>query len=363
MTIRSIKTYHVDASKTLTKSYVFCRVEADDGTVGWGEAYAIPRRERGIAEFVRGLGEMLMTLEDVSPQNFWENVNGWYDEGHLSIDLSCAASAIEVALWDVLGKQAGKPVCDLLGTVVRRSLPLYVNMDPVNDHHQPIERLAKRCAAMKERGFDAVKIYPMEYEPLGEATECVRRVRAAIGEDTHLLLDAWALDDAEFAVEAARSFTPFNPFWFEEPVAGERINEMAEVRRQIELPIVTGERQTGLHHFRAVLEGQAADILNPDIVGVGGILEMVEIARLAETYDAKIAPHCWNSTTVAVAAMAHACAVMPNALIGEYFADYEPFFSQFGELDIDISGGTATIGDAPGLGVRMNEQALAGYEI
>lgn len=363
MTIQSIKIYHVDATKTLTKGYVFCRVEAEDGTVGWGEAYAIPRRERGIAEFIKGLGVMLMTLDDVSPQSFRENVFGWYDEGHLSIDLSSAASAIEVALWDILGKQAGKPVCDLLGDVVQRSLPLYVNMDPVNDHHQSIERLVQRCAAMKERGFDAVKIYPMEYEPLEEAVECVRRVRAALGDDTHLLLDAWALDGAQSAVEAARAFAPFNPFWFEEPVAGERISDMAEVRRQIDLPIVTGERQSGLHHFRAVLEGRAADILNPDIVSVGGILEILEIARLAETYGAKIAPHCWNSTTVAVAAMAHACAVMPNALIGEYFADYEPFFSEFGELDIDVSGGMVTIGDAPGLGVRMNEAALAGHEI
>jgi galactonate dehydratase len=146
-------------------------------------------------------------------------------------------------------------------------------------------------------------------------------------------------------------------------VAGDRIDDMAEVRRQIDIPVVTGERQSGLHHFRAILDKQAADILNPDIVGVGGILDMLEIAQLAATYGARVAPHCWNSTTVAVAAMAHACAVMPNALIGEYFPDYEPFCSQFGVLDIDISGGTATIDDAPGLGVRMNEDALAKNEL
>lgn len=359
MRVRSVNVYHVDSTATLTKSFVFCRIEADDGTVGWGEAYAIPRRERGIAEFVRGLGRMLMTLADASPHSFRDNVKGWYDEGHLSIDLSCAASAIEVALWDIQGKRAGRPVCELLGDVVRRSLPLYANMDPMTDHRQPIDRLAERCAAMRARGFDAVKIYPMEYMPLEEATECVRRVRAAIGDDTRLLLDAWALDDAGFAVEAARAFAPFRPFWFEEPVAGERIDAMAEVRRQIDIPVVTGERQAGLHHFRAVLEGQAADILNPDIVGVGGILDMLEIARLAATYDVNVAPHNWNSTIVGVAAMAHACAVMPNALIGEYFPDYEPYCDRFGATDLDLSGGAVTIGDAPGFGIRMNEEALS----
>ena len=363
MTIQSVRTYYVDARKTLTKSFVFCRIQADDGTVGWGEAYAIPRRERGIAEFIKGLGAMAMTLTDASPQNFRANVQGWYDEGHLSIDLSSAASAIEVALWDILGKQSGKPVCELLGDVVNRLLTLYANMDPMTDHGQSMDRLAQRCAAITQLGFEAVKIYPMEYQPLEQAVECVCRVRAAIGDDTRLLLDAWALPDAAFAVEAARAFKPFNPFWFEEPVAGERIDAMAEVRSQIALPVVTGERQAGLHHFRAVLEKGAADILNPDIVGVGGLLEMLEIARLAESYGAKVAPHCWNSTTVAVAAMAHACAVMPNALIGEYFPDYEPFCGRFGILEFDLSGGKATVGETPGLGVRMDEDALAGHEI
>jgi galactonate dehydratase len=359
--IRSVRTYLVDARQT-AKDFVFCRVEADCGTVGWGEAYTIPRRARGIVEFVKALGAMLKTLSDTSPQEFRDNVTGWFDEGHPSIDLSSAASAIEVALWDIRGKQAGKPVCELLGPIVRRSVPLYANMDP-QTKDETIDRLVERCLEAREHGFDALKIYPMEYSPLDKATECVRRVREAIGDDSRLLLDAWALDDAEFAVEAALAFAPFDPFWFEEPVAGERLDDMADVRRKVGIPIVTGERQIGMHHFRAVLDKQAADILNPDIVGAGGILEMIEIARLAESYGARISPHCWNSTIVAVAAMAHACAVIPNALIGEYFPDFVPFCNRLGAIDLDISGSAATIGDAPGLGVHMDEAALAPYEV
>ncbi len=362
MRIRSVRAYFVDATDTLVKGFVFCRLEADDGTVGWGEAYGIPRRERGIAEFVKGLGGMLTALDDASPQRFRDKVTNWYDEGHLSIDLSSAVSAIEVALWDICGKQAGKPVCELLGDVLTRSVRLYANMDPLNET-QSIDRLAERCVAAKERGFDALKIYPMEYAPLAEATACVRRVREAIGPETDLLLDAWALDDAQFAIEAGQAFTPYKPFWFEEPVAGERLDEMADVRRHVDLPIVTGERQIGLHHFRQVLEKQAADILNPDIVGAGGILEMIEIAQLAQSYGMRVSPHCWNSTLVAVAAMAHTFAVVPNAVIGEYFADFEPFFSRFGTLDHSLSGGRLTIGGTPGLGVNMHEDALAAYEV
>jgi galactonate dehydratase len=360
MQIRSVKTYVIEPTETLPKGFIFCRVETDDGTIGWGEAYAIPRRERGIAEYVKGLGGMLITLGDVSPESFRKNVTGWYDEGHLSIDMSSAASALDVALWDIRGKQAGKPLCDLLGDVVRRSFPIYANMDPLSPG-ESIECLVGHCTAAMQRGFNAVKIYPMEYSPLEQATECVRRVREAIGADTRLLLDIWALDDAQDALDAAEAFAPFNPFWFEEPIAGERHDEMAEIRRRIDMPVVTGERQMGMHHFRAVLDKQAADILNPEIVGVGGIQDIIEIARLAESYDIPVAPHNWNSTIVATAAMVHTSAVVSNALIGEYFYKFEPFFSAIGRLDMDISDSVVTIGDAPGLGVHMDEDALARY--
>ena len=361
MAIRKVSTYLVDATEELPKKFIFCRVETDDGTVGWGEAYAIPCRERGIAEFVKGLGDMLLSLDDTSPQSFRNNVKDWYDNGHLSIDFSSAAGAIEIALWDIRGKQEGKPLCELLGPVLTRSIPLYANMES-RKPDESIDQLVERCIAIKQHGFDAVKIYPMEHEPLDNAIEFVRRVRQAIGNETHLLLDFWALESPDDALQAAHEFAQFNPFWLEEPIAGERINEMAKIRRKVNMPIVTGERQSGLHHFRSVLDNEAADILNPDIIGVGGVQDMIEISRLAESYGVSISPHCWNSTLVGTAAMIHTIAVLPNAIIGEYFPHYEPFFAELGELHIDITSSIATIGDAPGLGVSMYEDALASHE-
>ena len=237
MAIQDVTTYLVDATEELHKTFIFCRVETDDGTVGWGEAYAIPRRERGIAEFVKGLGDMLMSLDDTSPQSFRNNVTDWYDEGHLSIDLSSATSALEVALWDIQGKQAGKPLCELLSPVLTRSIPLYANMDP-QEPDESIDQLVARCIAIRQQGFDAVKIYPMEYEPLDNAVECVRRVRQAIGNETHLLLDFWALESPDDALQAAHEFAQFDPFWLEEPIAGERIDEMAKIRRKVNMPMV-----------------------------------------------------------------------------------------------------------------------------
>ena len=361
MTVRNVRTYLVDTTKDLNKNFIFCRVETNDGTVGWGEAYAIPRRERGIAEFVKSLGNMLMSLDDATPRSFRDNVTDWFDKGHLSIDMSSAVSALEVALWDIQGKKEGKPLCELLGPVLTRSVPLYANMESLTPD-ESIDDLVERCIRIRQQGYRGVKIYPMEYEPLDEALECVRRVRQAIGSKVHLLIDAWAMDNPDDALEAARQFAQFDPFWFEEPIAGERIDEMAEIRRAVDTPIVTGERQVGIHHFRSVLDKKAADILNPDILGAGGVQEMIEISRLAKSYGARISPHCWNSTLVGTAAMIHTIAVLPNAVYGEYFPHYAPFFAGLGELHIDITNSTAMIGDEPGLGVHMNENALAGHE-
>ncbi|MEM6581430.1 MAG: mandelate racemase/muconate lactonizing enzyme family protein [Pseudomonadota bacterium] len=362
MAVRDVTTYLVDASTWLPKQFIFCRVEDEDGTVGWGEAYTIPQRERGIAEFVKGLGTMLLSLDEATPENYRQNVTSWYDEGHLSIDFSSAASALEVALWDIRGKQAGKPVCELLGTVQRRSIPLYANMDPETPG-ETMDQLVERCHKLRALGYDAIKIYPMNYEPLDRAVECVSRVRDVIGNDARLMIDVWALQDADEALAAAREFAAFDPFWFEEPVAGERLAEMAAIRREVDIPIVTGERQVGLHHYRSALEQEAADILNPDIVAAGGIQDMLETAKLAASYDVSISPHCWNSTLIATAAMIHTMAVIPNAIIGEYFPQYASFFDQFGELAFDLKQGAAMIGDTPGLGVNMRDDALADYRI
>ena len=362
MSIREIKIYFVDASGRASKNLIFCSVETDDGTVGWGEAYAIPRRERGIAEIMRGLSDMLMSLDDPTPWHFRRNVMDWYDAGHISIDFSSAASAFEVALWDIQGKQAGKPLCELLGHVLTRSIPLYANMDPTTSD-ESIDQLVERCLAILQQGFNAVKIYPMSYGTLDDATECVRRVRQAIGDENHLLIDVWALASPDIALQAARAFAPYDLYWFEEPVAGERVDEMAEFSRQVDMPVVTGERQVGIHHFRSVLERKAADILNPDIVAAGGVQDMIEIGRMAQSYGARMSPHCWDSTLVATAAMVQTMAVLPNALIGETFPQYATFCAEFGDLDIEIRDSTAIIGDAPGLGVRMDKDALAAHEV
>ena len=141
-------------------------------------------------------------------------------------------------------------------------------------------------------------------------------------------------------------------------MAGDDLDAMAEFRANVNSRVTTGERQSGIRHYRNVLMKRAADVLNPDIAGAGGILEMLEIGAMADAHSAKISPHSWNSTTVAFLAMLHTCAVMRNAVYAELCYDYLELGAEFADCDYVIEDGYARLPRQPGLGVVMNEDAL-----
>ena len=122
-----------------------------------------------------------------------------------------------------------------------------------------------------------------------------------------------------------REIEQYRPFWYEEPVLAENIDALAAVKRDVNIPIVTGEELYTKFEFREVFEKQAADILNPDVCNVGGILELKEIAAMAEPYYVVVSPHNFNSTTLGLAATIQVSAAIPNFLITEYFVNLEDF--------------------------------------
>jgi len=335
---------------------VFVKVQSEDGLVGWGEAYALSHRQRAIREIIAALGEALMRMADASPRAFLHDIAKPMDTKHPGIDYGSAVSAIEIALWDLLGKTAGMPVHALLGGAVRDRVPLYANAwdQPV----RPPGEIAERCDMLRAQGYRAVKIYPMRQSTLDAAEACVRLTREAIGPDVDMMIDFAVQTDPRHVLRAARLFEPYDPYWIEEPVAGDDLDALAEFRAATTTRIVTGERQSGLRHYRAVLERRAADVLNPDIAGAGGILEMLEIGAMADAHSVKLSPHSWNSTTVAFLAMLHVCAVMRNAIYAELYYDYLDLGAAFANCDYDINDGFASLPQTPGLGVEMNEDVL-----
>lgn len=362
MRVSNIRTYLVGPTASPDgwskgKTVLFVKVETDGGIAGWGEAYALRGRERAIEEIILSLGRELIEGLETSPRAFRTNVAVQMASKHPSMDFSCAVSGLEIALWDVAGKSLGVPVHQLLGGALTDRIPLYVNT--WSDCPPSPEALAARCRALKEQGYRAVKIYPMKYPSLTQSEECLRQVREAVGPDTEILLDLSVLDDPHQALMAARRFEPYAPFWFEEPLTGEDLDALCDLRAKVDMRIVTGERQSGKHRFREILQKRAADVLNPDIAGCGGILELMEIAAMAEAHSVMVSPHCWNSTTIAFSAMLQVCAMIPNSLPAELFFDYLAFGETLAQCGFEIRDGYATLPQAPGLGVTMNEEVLA----
>jgi galactonate dehydratase len=154
---------------------------------------------------------------------------------------------------------------------------------------------------------------------------------------------------------------PFRPFWFEEPVSSTNLEALAECRRQIGIPIVTGEELYTRAEFRRVFELRAADIINPDVCNCGGIQELRAIAQMAEPSFVTVSPHNYNSTTVGLAATLHVSAAIPNFLITEYFVNFEAKGREIASPAFEVRGGYIAVPQRPGLGIELDEQALARF--
>ena len=150
----------------------------------------------------------------------------------------------------------------------------------------------------------------------------------------------------------------FEPYWLEEPCQVEHIEAIAEVRAAVNIPIVTGENSFTKAAFRPILEARAADILNPDVSNCGGILELKEIAAMAEPFMVAMSPHNYNSTTLSLSATVHAAAVMPNFVITEYFVPFVEFGDRICANQLRPVDGYITLPTEPGLGLEMNEAAM-----
>jgi len=283
-----------------------------------------------------------------------------------SMELLSAWSAIEIASWDIIGKRAGLPVYNLLGGASRERVRVYANGWA---GRSTIEEGVERGRKVKAMGFTAAKFDPfpgpwreiISREQERQAVANVRAVREAVGPDVEILIEVHRRLAPVYAVRVARMMEEFDPFWYEEPVSSRNMSGLAAAKREINIPVVTGEELYTKAEFRAVFEQGAADIINPDICNCGGILELKEIAAMAEVYSVAVSPHNYNSTTVGLAATAHLCAVIPNFLITEYFVNFEAVGKEISSGTLVAENGYLALPTAPGLGIEIDEQALARY--
>ena len=259
----------------------------------------------------------------------------------------------------------GVPVYGLLGGACCDQVRVYAN--GWSEGAKTPEALAERASQVIEMGFDAMKFDPItgpwrtfvSREVEDQTIENVAAVRQAVGPDVDILVEMHRRLAPMHAVRIARKIEQYRPFWYEEPVLAENMDALAAAKRDIGIPVVTGEELYTKAEFRDVFEKRAADIINPDVCNVGGILELKEIAAMAEPYFVIVSPHNFNSATVGLAATLHVSTCIPNFLITGYFVNLEEFGNDIAVNPFKVEDGYIQIPTGPGLGIELDEYPLA----
>jgi galactonate dehydratase len=340
--------------------WLFVRVEADEGAVGWGEASLEGHAEAVVGAFEplrdRFVGHDPFAIEDVWQVAFR---GGFYRGGPV---LMSALAGLEQALWDLKGRALGLPVWQLLGGKVRDRIRAYAWIGGDRPHE-----IAEAARARREQGFSAVKMNATaELDWIGTPKlfdEVIERVRAAQAEGMDVGLDFHGRVHRPMAKQLAKALEPLGLLFIEEPLLSENPEGLAQIAGLTSTPIALGERLYSRWDFKPFFEKNAVDIIQPDLSHAGGILECRKIAAMAEAYDVAVAPHC-PLGPLALASCLQLAACTPNVAIQEMSlgihynvgADLYTYCSDEGALrPVD---GALPIPAGPGLGVEIDEAAV-----
>lgn len=349
------------------KNLCFVKLDTDEGIQGWGECYTQSDRDLQIVAHVEQMKRYLIGRDPANIKHFTQMAYDDIAGRRGAMDFYCALSGLEQAMWDITGKSLGAPVHKLLGGACRSRIRVYAN--GWSDGAKTPEALADKASQVIEMGFTALKFDPIpgpwrtyvSKDVERQTVDNVRAVRQAVGPDIDILVEMHRRLAPMHATRIARNIEEYQPFWYEEPVLAENVDALAAVKREVNIPVVTGEELYTKFEFREVLEKQAADILNPDVCNVGGILELKEIAAMAEPYFVVISPHNYNSTTIGLAATLQCSTCIPNFLITEYFVNLESFGEAIAVNPFKVVDGYISVPEGPGLGLELDEQALGQY--
>jgi galactonate dehydratase len=347
------------------KNLLFCRVETEGGLHGWGEAYVTRGKEKVIEECLRSMAPYVIGRSSFDIRHTGQVLFDDFAIRRNSMELLSAWSAIEIALWDILGKCAGQPVYNLIGGRSRAQVRVYANGW---SHGTTVEENVDRALQLKQEGFTAAKFDPFpgpwrtHVDPQDEeyAINFVRRMRDAVGPEFELLIEAHRRFSPSHAIRIGQRLVELGITWYEEPCLSDNIELVREVRQAVPIPIVTGEALYSKEQFFHALERRAADVLNPDICAIGGIGAMLDIAAMAQPQAVVMAPHNYNSVLGGFAATVHVCATIPNFRIAEYFVNFREACSAVAIRQIKVENGWAELPTEPGLGIDIDVERLGG---
>ena len=351
--------------------FIFLKLTTDSGIEGLGEVYAATFGPHTMATMIEDVcARHVIGGDPFKIERMWRNVYGAGYTLRPDVSLMGVLSGVEMACWDIVGKELDKPVYELLGGKVHERLRSYTYLYPQDGEdgqafYADPDRSAERAAEYVTQGFTAVKFDPAgpytvfdphqpSLDDIARSVEFVKKIRQAVGTRADILFGTHGQFTTAGAIRLARQLEPYDPLWFEEPTPPENTREMARVARQTTIPVATGERLTTKYEFARVLEDQAASILQMALGRVGGILEAKKIAAMGETYYAQIAPHLYCGP-IEGAANIQISACSPNFLILEGIQRWDGFHADILKKPITWENGYVVPPSEPGLGVELDE--------
>lgn len=355
MKITDIKTFVVDCFRT---NWVFVKVYTDEGICGVGEG-TLEYKEKALCGAIEHIKNYLTGKDPRTIEKHYHDIyrDAYWRGGAV---LMSALSAVECALWDILGKSLGVPVYQLLGGKVNEDCRIYVN-GWFSGAKTPDEFAEKAKAAVK-RGVTAMKWDPfgksymqISNKDLDTALECVAKVREAVGNDVDLLIEGHGRFDVPTGIKIAKELEQFKPMWFEEPVPPDNTDALKAVRDKSPVAISAGERLYTRFDYNKLFALRAADYIQPDVSHAGGIAELKKIAAAAEANYIPFAPHN-PSGPVANAATLQLAACCPNFCILEIMYSDVDYRKKVTNENLVYENGRIKIGDKPGLGIELNEE-------
>ncbi len=340
--------------RVLEREYVLVRIRTVDGVEGIGHCYGGHAAADLVSQAVRLLLKPLLIGQDTcDTEILWQEM---YQEALLHGRVGSvmrAISIVDTALWDCNAQTAGLPLYKYLGAAARESVPAYASGGYYLDGKSP-EALGEEMAGYVALGFQAVKMKVGRLSPKEEEAR-IAAARAAIGSEVLLMLDANnAWSDVPTALRYIDRYVDYDPYWIEEPFSPDQIDAHADLASRIKILVATGEIEAGRWRFKEILDKGAAAILQTDAAVCGGVSEFKKIAALADAYGATMCPHWFHDLHI------HLVASCPNARFVEFFADDKVLnFRKIIDRQLEIVGADLKLPQAPGLGYRFDEQAIA----
>jgi D-galactarolactone cycloisomerase len=336
---------------TRERAFGVVEVLTDQGIAGWGEGATLPAR--------RAIETQVIGRNPFDSEVIWEGL-------HRAGTDTAGISAIDIALWDIMGKALGQPIYNLLGGAFRTRVQAYATGLFRRERKDPTAALVEDATGYLQQGFKAMKMkvgFGPDYD-----IKNVAAVRRAIGNDILFAVDANCAYDRGSAIAVGQRIAENDLLWFEEPIAADDVEGYIEIRRALNMRISGAEQLRGRWAFRRMIQERALDIIQPDVCVCGGFTEFRKIAAMASANHVRVIPHMFG-TAIRLAATLQLIATLPDSpralepfpTLLEYDMSENALRTELAKEPIRHADGIVNVPQGPGLGIEINRELLAKY--